>query len=251
MTTYTVALPKGGVGKSTTAAELARELGRRGRRVLAIDLDQQGNFTTRLGVGRETEVEYVAADVLRGDAAPEDAAVPSAYAGVDVLAGTHDLIDVEQAPPADLVTSLRDYLPRMGKWDDVVVDTPPSVGGLTEAGLAAADVVVVPVESAVEAYDQIHRLERVIEGRLGRRVRPGLQIDWFVPTMHDSRRLLDREVVEQLEKRYPGKVTAPVSEAVAVKDAYTAKMPVTEYAPTSKVAADYAAVTRTILGGAS
>jgi len=98
------------------------------------------------------------------------------------------------------------------------------------------------VACEVEAYDQLARLTEVIEHRLARRVRPGLALRWIVPTRYEARRGLDREVVELLNENHPDLVTSPVREAVAVRDAYTAGMPVSVYDPRSRIAADYAAV---------
>jgi chromosome partitioning protein len=250
MTVYTVALPKGGSTKTTTAAELAVLLARRGRRVLAIDLDQQGNLTTRMGVTPDTEVAAVAADVITGDAPADEAAIDAPTAeGVEVLPGTHDLATVEAQPPPDLVTSLRDHLPAVhGRWDDIVIDTPPSLSGLTLAGLAAADEVVVPLTCATECLDQLARLEGIIATQLARRVRPGLTVRWVVPTRYDARRILDREVVDLLTEKYNGRVTPPVREAVAVRDAYSASMTVSVFHPGSTAALDYGRVVDTILG---
>lgn len=242
VTTYTIALPKGGSTKTTTAAELAYRLAQHGRRVLAIDLDQQANLTTRLGVTGDTELTAAAADVLRGDATATAAAITAPTApGVHVLVGTHDLAAVETTPPPDLVTSLRDHLPTVrGTYDDVVIDTPPSLTGLTLAGLAAADVVLAPVSVSVEAYDQLARLAAVITHTLDKRVRPGLHINWIIPTRFDSRRTLDREVVDMLTSTYPGRVTPPIREAVAVRDAYTLGQTISAYQPHCTAALDYA-----------
>lgn len=161
MTVYTVALSKGGSSKTTTAAELVAALAATGRRVLAIDLDQQGNLTTRLGLTDDAEPAAVAADVLTGAASALEAAVPApSVPGASVLAGSHDLANLETRPEA--ISSLRDHLPEVaGEWDDVVIDTPPALGLVTLAGLAAADVVVGPVECATEAYDQLQRLDQI------------------------------------------------------------------------------------------
>ena len=172
MTIYAVALSKGGSTKTTTAAELVAALARRGRRVLAIDLDQQGNLTTRLGVTDDTEVSAVAADVLTAEATAPEAAIDSpSVPGASILAGTHDLASLDQRP--EVITALRDHLPEVaGEWDDVVIDTPPALG----------------------------------------------------------------------------RVTAPVREAVAARDAYTSGMPVSVFAPGSPIAADYAAALAPIIG---
>lgn len=242
MTVYTVALSKGGSTKTTTAAELVAGLARQGRRVLGIDLDQQGNLTTRLGVTGSTEVEYVAAEVLTAEATATEAAVPApSVSGAWVLAGTHDLNALDQRP--EVITALRDHLPTVaGEWDDVVIDTPPALGLLTLAALAAADVVVAAVACETEAYDQLKRLEDVIEQRVAKQMKPGQRVHWIVPTRYDGRRLLDRDILEALHKNHDGSVTPPVRETVQAKDAYTSGLPVSEYAPGSGIADDYAAV---------
>lgn len=250
MTVYAVALSKGGSTKTTTAAEIVVALTRQGRRVLAVDLDQQGNFTTRLGVTDDTEVDAVAADVLTGTSSALEAAIPApSVPGASILAGTHDLTMLDQRP--EVITSLRDHLPEVaGKWDDVVIDTPPALGLVTLAALAAADVVVVAIACETEAYDQLGRLVDVIAERVAPRLRPGQRVHWIVPTRYDSRRLLDREVVEMLTEHHPGRVTSPVREAVAARDAYTSGMPVSVFAPSSGIATDYAAALGPVISAA-
>lgn len=250
MTVYAVALSKGGTSKTALSSELVRWLATLGGDVLAIDLDQQGNLTARLGVTLDDEVEYTAADVLRGDAGPIAAAVACPrMENVGILVGAHDLNAVSEAPPPDLVTSLRDTPELVESWDDVVIDTPPALGGLTQAALAAADVLVVPVATAAEAWDQIERLEEVLKMRIRRRVNPDLRIDWVVPTLYDGRRRIDREIEELLRQRFPDKTTIPAPEAVVVKDSYTARLTVGEYAPGTAVADAYEAIAKTIITG--
>ena len=121
MTVYTLAILKGGSGKTTTSADLAAALVAMGRRVLAIDLDQQGNLTKRLGVTEDTELSAVAADVLVGEASALEAAVPSpSVPGVSILVGSQDLASLDQRP--EIITSLRDMPELADHWDDVVID---------------------------------------------------------------------------------------------------------------------------------
>ena len=254
---YTVAQGKGGVGKSTSAAELVYYLAAGGQKVLAIDLDQQANLTQRLGVSAATELNargdrgLTAADVLLGEADIDEAAIetPGVH-GAHILVGSHDVADVENDPRAsDLVTSLRDTLPGgAARWDAVVIDTPPALGGLTLAGLAAADVVIAPVSMKAEAYDQVARLVDVIAQRIARRAKPGLEISWILPTMYDGRRRLDQEVLAELRKDHGPKVLPPIREAIAAADSYAAGMPISAYDIRSHPAQDYQAAVHTIIG---
>lgn len=251
MTVYTIAFPKGGTTKTTTAAELVSTLAARGSKVLAVDLDEQGTLTSWLGFTEDTEVDGTASDVLTGqtgvlEAAAECPAVPGAW----LLVGTHDLETVTVTTVPDLVTSLRDLLPTVAdRFDDVVIDAPPALGGLTLAGLAAADVVIAPVACEVQALDQIDRYEEVIAARLASRVKPGQRIHTIIPTRYDGRRRLDREIVEDLTETYGDRITItePIHEAVAVRDSYAAGLPIGRFAPTSRPAQDYAEVLTQII----
>lgn len=241
MTVYTVALSKGGSTKTTTAAEVVAALTRAGRRVLAIDLDHQGTLSARLGVDDDTEVPGTAAEVLTGQADAGQAAIESpTVPGAHVLVGTYDLNGLETRP--EVISSLRDHLPQVaGEWDDVVIDTPPGQGLVTLAALAAAEVVIAAVATEGEAYDQVGRLEELIEHRVAPRLNPGAQLDWIVPTRHDGRRLHDRDVLAALREDYGARVTSTVRETVIVRDAYLAGMPASVYAAHAEVSTDYAA----------
>lgn len=129
-----------------------------------------------------------------------------------------------------------------------MIDTPPALGLVTLAALAAADVVIGPVECATEAYDQLQRLDEVIAQRIAPRMHPGQRLHWIVPTKYRHNRLIDREVVELLNEQYPGRVTSPIREAVAAKDAYTDGKPVSVYVPRSAIAEDYADALAPIIG---
>lgn len=247
MSVYTVAMSKGGTTKTTTAAELVAELARRGRRVLAIDLDQQGNLSTRLGVTDDTEVDAVAADVLAANVPAAKAAIEApGLLGASILIGTHDLADLDTQP--EILTALRDDREELlGEWDDVVIDTPPALSLLTLAGLAAADTVVAALECKTEGYDQLRRLTETIAARVAPRLRKDQQVNWIVPSRYDSRRSLDREILELLREEYPGRVTPPIREAIAAADAYTAGQPVSVYAPGAGITQDYAAALELVL----
>lgn len=240
MSVYTVALPKGGSGKTTTAAEIAATLARQGRKVLAVDLDRQGNYSARFGITGNTPVAATTADVLAGSATAQKAAISSpTVPGVDVLIGTHQLRSLDGR--GEIVTSLRDHLPDIVQdWDDVVIDTPPAGDLLTLTGLAAADVCIASVVCTGEALAELPNLRDLIAGRIAPRLNKGLEIGWIIPTRYDSRRRLDREVIDALNEFWPGKVTTTVREAVAAADAYNVGMPVGTFAPRAPVSDDYA-----------
>lgn len=240
MTIYCVANGKGGAGKTTASAELARSLALHGRRVCAWDQDQQANLSRRLGVTDDTPVHGDVMDVLTNGMTATQAAVPSAAApGVDIIVGSHAIADADRQHP-EIVAALRDYLPTLTEWDDHVLDTPGDLGLVTLGALAAANVVIAAVACETESWEQFSRLEQVIDARVAPRLRPGQAVHWVIPGRYDARRVLDGEILAALQQTHDGKVTSPIRETVAVRDAYTAGMPVSVYAPRSTAALDYA-----------
>lgn len=236
---YTITLGKGGTGKSTTAAELVAELVRQGRKVLALDLDRQGNFTSRMGVTRDTEVYATTAQVLVGDVSVQDAAIEApTVPGAHVVPGNHELAEVDNR--SEIVAGLRAGLAKAGEWDDIVIDTPPALGVINQAAIAAAGVIVAPVSCDAEAWEQVAQLDLFIQGRVSKPLHlDGVGINWIIPTKHRSQRLLDREVIEMLREKWGDHVTPPIRESVVVKDSYVAGQPVGLYAPSHDLVADY------------
>lgn len=251
MTVYGIANHKGGVGKSVTAAELVAALARQGRRVLAVDCDQQGHLGGRLGIDADVELRGTLSEVLRATKDVAQALTTSPLPGMDkvgVLHGTSDLKDLEQDIP-DLPTALRDTLPTVaGEWDDVVIDTPGDIGDLLLCGLAATEVLIVPVATRPEAVEQIEVLQSEGIDRVARRMNRGLSIAWILPTMH-TRRAGSQRAIDLLTEEYGDKVLPPIPDSADVPNSFDYAAPPSLYRPGGAAARAYAAAIATITAG--
>lgn len=194
-----VANQKGGVGKTTTAINLATALAAIQKRALIIDLDPQGNASTGLGLDQDVRAINTY-HVLMGEASLEQAIQPTTIPGLDIVPSGMDLsaaeiemIDVERREYA-----LRDAV-RVGTdgYDFVLIDCPPALGLLTVNALVAADSVLVPLQCEFFALEGISHLTKTIE-RIRGRFNPGLSIQGIVLTMYDKRNNLSDQVANDV-----------------------------------------------------
>lgn len=245
--TRTIAIQqrKGGAAKSTTAAEVVLALSRAGRKVLAIDVDEARAFSIRMGFSAYQVPEMTSREFLEGAELGECVTDSPAIEGVQVVQGGPGLDDLSDMS----VTALRDVLPHERGWDVAVVDTPGDYGRGTSAAIAAAEVVIVPVPAEVESLltlDRMTEWRAEIARRLRRRM-PGQEV-WYMPVKIDSRQTVDRDLIEVLTQRYPGRVTTPVRKVgTSATKATGARLPVGLYAPEDGVAVDYRAALAPIL----
>ena len=202
-----IANQKGGVGKTTTAVNLAASLAATHRRVLLVDIDPQGNATMGCGIDKR-EVEFSSCDVLLGDVSAADTIISAPEGGYAVLPGNDDLTlaEVKLLQEIGREMKLRQALvPVIGMYDFILIDCPPSINMLTVNALTAADGVLIPMQCEYYALEGLSALLNTVE-QVRRSVNPGLEVFGILRTMFDPRVNLSNEVSLQLVEHFDKKV---------------------------------------------
>ena len=239
---------KGGVAKTTTTINLGVAFQEMGYKVLAVDMDPQGNLTMSLGVDPDS-VRPSMYDVLVNGVNIEEALL---CRELDVVVSSIDLAAAEIALSAQIgrERALSKALMQVtDRYDYVVIDTPPSLGLLTINALTAADAVIVPVQCEYLSLRGLAQLEKTLE-LVRDNLNPRVHIAGIVPTMYDSRTVHGREAVEVLRHNFGDLVfSTPIRKTIKFAEAPVKGESVLKYAPDSQAANAYRQLAREVLSG--
>ena len=244
-----IANQKGGVGKTTTAVNLATALAANGQRMLIVDIDPQGNATTGLGLTAERR-ETGTYELLAGRALLPEGVVPTGIPGLDIMPGSVDLsgAEVELAGAERRQYRLKDVLQTLRKnYDQILIDCPPALGLLTLNALCAADAVLVPLQCEFYALEGLSHLMRTVK-TVREAFNARLDIQGVVLTMYDRRNNLSAMVESDVRTHFGDRVYQTViPRNVRVSEAPSHGKPVLLYDVRSTGARAYVDLAREIL----
>jgi len=243
-----VANQKGGVGKTTTTVNLATLLAKKGKKVLLIDTDPQGNATSGLGVTKELELSVY--DILVGETTFDETVQETAVKNLKVCPSNISLAgaEVELVSMMSREQRLKTKLDEVkDQYDFVLIDCPPSLGLITLNAFTASDSVLIPVQCeyfALEGLGQLLNTVNLVKKHLNK----NLEIEGALLTMYDARTNLSNQVVKEVKKYFENKVYKTViPRNVRLSEAPSYGMPISIYDPKSKGAKAYEKFTRELL----
>ena len=242
-----IVMQKGGTGKTTSTINLAVALRMFGLRVMVIDMDQQANATSGLGVVDPRLTVY---EVLHRDpnvrCSLMDAAVET-ESGVLVVPGTPALIEIEESgDDAGREWRLRKAIAKLPQPHVVLIDCPPNLGRCTTISLVAADVAIATVKPGVDEVEALARLETTIERLVVNEVNESLVLGGVMAVEFDARSQLHKDVRNLLRARYGDRYMGEVSKTVKVGEAKAKQRPLLDFAPDATASEDYREIAQTL-----
>ena len=240
---------KGGVGKSTTVVNLAAVFGHKGKKVLIVDFDPQGNTTTSYGI-RKKSIRNTVYDVLMGECSVFEAVIATEFRGVSVIPTTQELSGaaVKLISMKNRLSKLREQLkPAAEFYDYILVDCPPTLDMLTLNALVAADSVIIPIQCEFLSLEGLVELNNTIE-RVKKDLNHDLTIEGILFTMYVERYKVTGQIVEEV-KKYFGKhlFKTVIPRNVALSEAPSFGQPVLYYDPKSKGSKAYEDLAKEIM----